>query len=401
MWDCYFLRNIFALIFIVASAGAMAIALYWQELKPVRNRCQEVWTYSKKYPVSAFTNTLLGILIFVFVVLFYGWLYPFIVILYDAIELQIGGVTIGTPAFRNVSLSVAGSITLSIAVLGVILTVIRNILTRQQNRTDEQRLVTEQISRGVEQIGAYKQGVDEKSYEPNIEVRLGGLYSLQRIMQDSTRDMLPIARILYAYVRENVKRDRVKKEEEKEFLLPEDIDSALNIIIQFKKEWKKQFGFFPTDSQLHLSRTDFTEYSLKGIDFSYTDLRYVDFSGADLFGTDFSGAKLFYAKFSSAELIDINFSNADLSGVNLVDMSIVFSDLSNAKLFHADLSRSNFLSTDLSGASLYGANLSGASLLHAKNLTQQQINSAIGDVSTTLPEGLKHPEVWLESAEDE
>ena len=50
---------IFAIFFIVASAGAMAIALYWQELKPVRNRCQEVWTYSKKYPVSAFTNTLL------------------------------------------------------------------------------------------------------------------------------------------------------------------------------------------------------------------------------------------------------------------------------------------------------------------------------------------------------
>ena len=122
----------------------MAIALYWQELKPVRNRCQEVWTYSKKYPVSAFTNALFGILIFGFGVLFYGWLYPFIEELYIDIESQISSVTINSPAFRNVSLSVAGSITLSIAVLGVILTVIRNLLTRQQNRTDEQRLVAEQ-----------------------------------------------------------------------------------------------------------------------------------------------------------------------------------------------------------------------------------------------------------------
>ena len=93
--------------------------------------------------------------------------------------------------------------------------------------------------------------------EPNIDVRLGGLYSLQRIMQDSSRDMLPIARILYAYVRENTRRDKSKEPKQKSphghetYKLPEDIQSALNIIIQFKKDWKKQFGEFPKDNQLN------------------------------------------------------------------------------------------------------------------------------------------------------
>ncbi len=137
---------------------------------------------------------------------FLGRLYPLIDSLYELVGYQIENISIGSRAFRNASLSIGGSITLFIALLGVILTVVRNILARQQNNTDEERLVIEQISRSVDQIGTYKQTADGKNVEPNIEVRMGGLYSLQRIMKNSQSDEDSIAKIFYAYVRENAKR---------------------------------------------------------------------------------------------------------------------------------------------------------------------------------------------------
>ncbi len=184
----------------------------WSVLYWAKRRARSIWAWCKrllasirKTPAIALTYTLFVSLVCVFVVLFFVQLYPLIKSLNELVGYQIENISIGSRAFRNASLSVAGSITLSIAALGVILTVIRNLLTREQNRTDEERLVTEQISRSVDQIGAYKQSADGKILEPNMEVRLGGLYSLQRIMKNSQSDEDSIAKIFYAYVRENAK----------------------------------------------------------------------------------------------------------------------------------------------------------------------------------------------------
>ncbi|WP_300534531.1 pentapeptide repeat-containing protein, partial [uncultured Mameliella sp.] len=71
--------------------------------------------------------------------------------------------------------------------------------------------ITERISKAVEQLGAEKSvkrdGKPEETV-PNIEVRIGGLLSLERIAQDSTnydkgRDHVRVMEILCAYVREN------------------------------------------------------------------------------------------------------------------------------------------------------------------------------------------------------
>ncbi len=345
-------------------------------------RCKDVRAYIIKNPNISFSYALFGLLCIVFVPLFFVWVYPFIKMLYIDIKTQIDGVTIGSPAFRNVSLSIAGSITLSIAVLGLILTVIRNLLTRQQNRTDEQRLVTEQISRAIEQIGAYKQSADGKNLEPNIEVRMGGLYSLQRIMYDSPRDALSIVKILYAYVRENLKRDKDKRDklkeynkqnfsrpEEKPLPLPEDIVSALNIISQFNKDRKKKFGIDASEVQSDFTYADFTNYSIRNIDFSYISFYHADFSGSNLVAVIFSNAILFSVNFSDTQLSVVNFSNARFL---------------YGKFCEVSLGSGNF-----SGADLSGLNLSGADLTNASNLTQKQVNQAVGDIHTRLPTGLK------------
>jgi hypothetical protein len=84
--------------------------------------------------------------------------------------------------------------------------------------------ITDRISKAVEQLGAEKTvkvpkedgtGSMERTV-PNIEVRIGGLLSLERIAQDSTRydngrDHVRVMEILCAYVRENAPASGAKQ----------------------------------------------------------------------------------------------------------------------------------------------------------------------------------------------
>ena len=70
--------------------------------------------------------------------------------------------------------------------------------------------LTDRISKAVEQLGAEKtvKRFDSEETLPNIEVRIGGILSLERIAQDSTaydhgRDHVRCMEILCAYIREN------------------------------------------------------------------------------------------------------------------------------------------------------------------------------------------------------
>jgi hypothetical protein len=63
--------------------------------------------------------------------------------------------------------------------------------------------------------------------------------------------------------------------------------------------------------------------------------------------------------------------------------------LSGADLSEALLERANF-----AGARLGGANLAAANLAGARNLSQAQIDEALGDALTLLPEHLCRPAGW-------
>ncbi len=260
----------------------------------------------------------------------------------------------------------------------------RNVIAQDKNRIIEQGRITESIGQAITQIGAFN---DDK---PNIEVRLGGLYSLQRIMQDSPRDTLSIAKIIFAYVRENLKRDKDKRDElkkhnkknflrpeEKPFPLPEDIVSALNIISQFKKDRRKQSGVSSTDEIPDFTYADFTNYSIRDIDFSYISFYHADFSGSNLVNVNFSNAMLFNVNFSDTQLSVINFSDAHFFWGKFVDVSLG--------------------SADFSGASFSVTDLSGADFTNARNLIQEQVNETYGDVNTRLPAGLILRDIWIEA----
>lgn len=65
-----------------------------------------------------------------------------------------------------------------------------------------------------------------------------------------------------------------------------------------------------------------------------------------------------------------------------------------AILIRADLRGADLADADLLGTDLRDADVRGCDLSSALFLTQPQVNAAIGDATTTLPEGLSRPGHW-------
>ena len=101
------------------------------------------------------------------------------------------------------------------ALLGAPFLIWGTIIKQRTWETQKEGHITDRISKAVEQLGAEKtvkkltqDGQTVETTEPNIEVRIGGLLSLERIAQDSIaydkgRDHVRVMEILCAYVREN------------------------------------------------------------------------------------------------------------------------------------------------------------------------------------------------------
>ena len=88
---------------------------------------------------------------------------------------------------------------------------------------------------------------------------------------------------------------------------------------------------------------------------------------------------------AGADLVGADLTGADLRGANLRGAYLIGADLTGADL---DLA-------DLTGADLRGANLSGADLRGTIFLTQSQVDSAVGDAETALPESMDRPAHWV------
>jgi hypothetical protein len=94
-----------------------------------------------------------------------------------------------------------------------------------------------------------------------------------------------------------------------------------------------------------------------------------------------------------ASLLDADLQAADLTRANLVHARLNRANLKNAILKDAVLDHADFADANLGKAVVTGANFT-----HARNLTQNQIDEAIGDASTTLPGHLARPAAWVETA---
>ncbi|WP_046215192.1 pentapeptide repeat-containing protein [Paenibacillus wulumuqiensis] len=85
---------------------------------------------------------------------------------------------------------------------------------------------------------------------------------------------------------------------------------------------------------------------------------------------------------------------ADLVGKNLRSANLIGTNLRGAYLIAADLRQADLRGADMIGADLRDTDLRGTDLRETLFLTQSQINAAIGDMNTILPDALLRPAHW-------
>ncbi|WP_231592196.1 pentapeptide repeat-containing protein [Methanosarcina sp. Kolksee] len=258
--------------------------------------------------------------------------------------------------------------------------------------------ITERFTRAVDQFGSKE-----------LEIRLGGIYALERISMESDKDYWPIMEILTVYVRKNssaeiVESKRItplamdiqanesttrKVSEVRKVSL--DIQAVLTVIRRRNDPINAGKPIRLNLRKTYLRETDLYEANLKGADLEGVDLTGANLEGADLEGAhlegaDFEGAHLEGANLQGANLRGANFTGAHLEGANLkgVDFTeIDFTDytiikeanfegahleganLTEACLCEANLTKAHFEGANLQGANLRGANFTGAYLCEA------------------------------------
>ncbi len=143
-----------------------------------------------------------------------GIAFSLMIILFFVAALTATGAVLARTIFVSTGPNL-GAGALIAAVLGSPFLIWGTVIKHRTWETQKEGHITDRISKAVEQLGAEKtvkklnfQDETVETSEPNIEVRLGGLLSLERIAQDSTnydkgRDHVRVMEILCAYVREN------------------------------------------------------------------------------------------------------------------------------------------------------------------------------------------------------
>ncbi|MBX9746189.1 MAG: pentapeptide repeat-containing protein [Hyphomonadaceae bacterium] len=121
------------------------------------------------------------------------------------------------------------------------------------------------------------------------------------------------------------------------------------------------------------------------------DLFQIDLAYRNVSGRDFHGSRIRQADLTIAIADRTNFAGANLSLANLFGLRATRANFAGANLSGATLVGAHLGGARMTGAVLTGANASGAEMADAVGLTQDQLNTACGDATTTLPAGMTIP----------
>jgi uncharacterized protein YjbI with pentapeptide repeats len=312
-----------------------------------------------------------------------------------------------------------------------------------QTEADRQRRITESFSKAVEQLGSDK-----------LEVRLGGIYSLERISKESPDDYWMVMENLTAVVRERSRRNEAARTsqdfeqrvsqrayflwrdagwpdgrdqefwtnavEQDQFGEPPATDvAAVLTVIRRRCErsrnresahaWRLDLsGAILKQAVLagahleraalwgaHLERANLLGAYLEGADLWGAYLERADLTGAHLEGAVLAGAHLERAALWSAYLEGTDLTGAHLEGATLGGASLQWAHLRGAHLERAVLVGAYLERADLGGAHLEGADLGGAHLEGA-DLTGAYLEGA--DLTGAYLEGADLTGAYLERA---
>ncbi|WP_157964108.1 pentapeptide repeat-containing protein [Actinocorallia populi] len=287
--------------------------------------------------------------------------------------------------------------------------------------TQQTAAASQQTAAATEQgmvTGRYTAAITQLGDKDSLDIRLGGVYALERIARDSERDHPTVMAVLAAFVREhshdedahtdtrtpNTHRTDETPTDRQRFR--PDLQDALTVIGRRNTQHDTNsinlsgadlrnadlgnaylhganlYGANLSGANLgdaNLRGAYLSKADLHGADLSDADLRSANLSGADLIAADLGGANLRGAdlrgaNLSGADLIAADLSGADLRGANLGDANLRGAYLSKADLHGANLGGADLRGADLRGANLRGADLRGADLIGA-NLSVEELRA--------------------------
>ncbi|MEO0356974.1 MAG: pentapeptide repeat-containing protein, partial [Pseudomonadota bacterium] len=130
--------------------------------------------------------------------------------------------------------------------------------------------------------------------------------------------------------------------------------------------------------------------SLEGAILVGAVLRRAQMEGANLWGAQMKGAILFGAQMEGANLFEAQMEGADLreaqmEGADLFEAQMEGANLRGAQMEGANLRGAQMTSVLWSGAALRGALFHDTVLTDARDLTQTQLDGAVGNAGTVLP----------------
>ena len=323
------------------------------------------WLDLERYPDflrARWVGKVLGLMVFALIALAIG---AAIATLWRAVTGDSGGLSAGA---------------VIVTVLGAPFVIWRAVVAQKTVDIAEQSHITDQINTAVEGLGAEKTvkrvvtnkdgtEVTRELTEPNLEVRIGAIFALERIARHHLTEHIQIMEILTAYIRHNAPA--------------KDAPDVKGWSQRFSK-WRKEHREAVAQNRPRADiQTALTVIGRRGPDQRQIErgdgIAEDDFKTKWRFRLDLSetcliGADLQDGHFARANFSDANAQGAYFTGVNAQGADFNWTDFLSARLQDIDLSETN--------------------------LPTSQIASAFGDGSVNLPEGVERPAHWPEDVLD-
>jgi uncharacterized protein YjbI with pentapeptide repeats len=242
--------------------------------------------------------------------------------------------------------------------------------------------ITDRYSKAIEQLGNI-----------NADVRIGGIYALERIARDSAADRETIIEVLTTFVREHTSAGHHTPSNAK---IEADVQAAISVVAR------------RPNVEAETRRLDFYHSGLNDASFRSGDFRGAMILYCRLDGASFAGARLDRADLSFGRARGAAFTRASARGVGFVNAKythgwFLAADLTDADFYGCDLTGSEFerryaedgdppiqpavvTNARFTKAILTGTNLRGVDLRTVQGLTPDQLKEAITDENTLLPE---------------
>ena len=262
------------------------------------------------------------------------------------------------------------------AIIAIVLAVIRIQQTTRDLAIKESGERTGRYLRSAELLGSVRQG-EGGSPAPNIESRLGAIYSLGRLAIDSAEDYRAVVKLLASYVRihaapEPLLPGSVSGDDAEAGKIRVDIQTAVEILA-------KPSAHRGVDRpRLDLRNTSLKELELEGADLFRANLSDAKLHLANLPASNLRGAALRYAKLHGATLSHVCLQGADLEGAELPDADLSTAEFDPHTEFKgAELGTAKFYEKD--GPTEEARGLSPDQILRAKEWEKARFSPSFHD----------------------